>query len=85
MEYLISDHGKAELLRRGISGDLLEDVLRQPEQVIEVRAGRKVLQSRVTQDGKQYLLRVVVDSEGSRATVVTAYRTKKIGKYWRIQ
>jgi hypothetical protein len=33
--------------------------------------------------GKIYLLRAIVAVDADPATVVTVYRTSKIGKYWR--
>jgi hypothetical protein len=35
--------------------------------------------------GKLQLIRIVVDSGKEGDTVVTVYRTSKIGKYWRAQ
>jgi len=79
----MTSHAIDELRRRDISVELVESVLRQPEQRILVRAGRTVVQSRVVIDGRAYLLRVFVDVDREPAEVVTAYRTSKIDKYWR--
>jgi len=57
-----------------------------PEQhlVDECNERRWVYQSRLpSEDGKMYLLRVVVDEDETRAVIITAYRTSKIEKYWR--
>jgi hypothetical protein len=61
------------------------EVLASPEQVEPVRAGRVVYQSRITIGAppRLYLLRVFVDIDRHPPEVVTAYRTSKIGKYWR--
>jgi hypothetical protein len=48
-----------------------------------VRAGRDILQSRITLSGKRYLLRAFVDVDRHPAEVMTVYRTGKISKYWR--
>ena len=45
--------------------------------------GITCFQSRVDIDGKQYLLRVMVNDSVNPPVVVTAYRTNKIAKYWR--
>ena len=34
------------------------------------------------EDGKMYLLRVVVDEDDLPPVIITAYRTSKIEKYW---
>ena len=45
--------------------------------------GRRIYQSRVRfEDGKMYLLRVVVAEDEHPPVIVTAYRTSKIEKYW---
>jgi hypothetical protein len=62
---------------------LLNGVLRNPEQVVELRPGRVILQSRVQIGANSQLVRVFVDIDMTPAQVVTAYRTSKISKYWR--
>ena len=59
--------------------------LDQPEQRLagDSGTGRWIHQSRLRfEDGKIYLLRVVVDEDERPPVVVTAYRTSKIEKYW---
>jgi hypothetical protein len=70
-------------VRRNISLALLQDVLDRPEQIVDVRQGRKAYQSRHVIDGKTYLVRAIVDIETQPPVVVTVYRTSKIAKYWR--
>ena len=69
---------------RGLGEDFVLAVAQAPEQRIYVRAGREIRQSRVAMppDGTLYLVRVVVDVEQGRETVVTTYRTRRIEKYW---
>jgi hypothetical protein len=69
--------------RRRIEERLVQQVLRGPEQRHAVRSGRDVLQSRIAFAGKTYLLRVVVDVDREPAEVVTVYRTRRVGKYWK--
>jgi hypothetical protein len=66
---------------------MVEAVLNGPEQRVpdESHAGRWIYQSRIRfDDGKLYLLRVVATGE-KPPTVITAYRTSKIEKYWRAE
>jgi hypothetical protein len=59
-------------------------VLQEPQQVIEQPDGKKIYQSQIDfGDGKIFLLRAIVIEFVDYALVVTVYRTKKIGKYWR--
>ncbi len=82
---VLSDHARAEAARRGIDEAIVRTVAEAPEQVLPVRAGREVRQSRVPfpPEGRVYLVRVFVDLATAAETVVTVYRTSKIDKYWR--
>jgi len=58
----------------------VEAVLAAPEQKVPGHSGRLVYQSR---DGR-FLVRVVVETDTDPLEVVTAYRTKNVGKYWQV-
>jgi hypothetical protein len=83
--YVISEHALFEMKRRGLTEEIVRKVLASPEQKIDVRAGRIVLQSRISmgEPAKLYLLRVFADIDRDPVEVVTVYRTSKIDKYWR--
>jgi hypothetical protein len=84
MIFRLSAHAKEELGRRGIALELLERVLEAPQQVIAEREGRKAYQSQVAlEEGRMYLLRVIVLDSVEPGLVVTVYRTSRIEKYWR--
>jgi hypothetical protein len=88
MDFRLSPHAEWEMTRRGIPPKLVQAVMDQPEQrlVDESRAGRWIYQSRLAfEDGKIYLVRVVVDEEEEPPAIVTAYRTSKIEKYWSVE
>lgn len=75
------------MTRRGIPLALVQAVADNPEQrvVDESHPGRWIRQSRLRfEDGKMYLLRVVMDEEEQPPVIFTAYRTSKIEKYWRV-
>jgi Domain of unknown function (DUF4258) len=84
-DYVLTDHALFEMKRRGLGEAAVRRILAAPDQRIEVREGRVVLQARLTEGEppKPYLLRVFVDVDRSPAEVVTVYRTSKIVKYWR--
>ena len=87
MDFRLSPHAEWEMARRGIRRELVEAVMDQPEQRLldESRAGRWIYQSRLAfEDGKIYLVRVVVDEDEEPPAIVTAYRTSKIEKYWSV-
>lgn len=74
-----------EMTRRNIGSEIVEKVLAAPNQRESVRAGRDIFQSKIEVGGKSYLIRVFVDVDQTPAQVVTAYRTSKIEKYWRLE
>ena len=84
---VLTDHAIAEARRRGIAEETILEVATTPEQRLPVRPGREVRQARVadTASGKLQLVRVFVDLGDDGETVVTAYRTSKLRKYWREQ
>ena len=84
-EFILTSHAASQLRRRGITEDLIRQVLAHPEQQLAVRVGRVVLQSRLLlpPGPKQYLVRVFADVDRRPAEVVTAYKTSKIVKYWK--
>ena len=83
--YSISDHARFEMNRRGLAEEVVLSVLDAPEQRLQVRPGRIVLQSRISMGSpaKTYLIRVFVDLDTDPPEVVTVYRTSKVAKYWR--
>lgn len=87
MDFRMSRHAEWEIARRGIAPEVIRHVLSAPEQRIgdDSDAGLFVYQSRIPSgDGAIYLVRVVVAEDRVPPVVVTAYRTSKIAKYWRV-
>ncbi|MFQ5880984.1 MAG: DUF4258 domain-containing protein [Candidatus Methylomirabilales bacterium] len=82
---MITEHARFEMDRRGITEEQVRTVLGTPQQIIEVRPGRQVYQSRMTigRPPREHLLRVFVDTDRQPAEVVTAYVTSRVEKYWR--
>jgi len=61
MKVRLSRHAEKEMNRRGIPLDLVESLLRNPQQVIEQLDGKKVFQSQLDLgSGKIFLLRAIV-------------------------
>jgi hypothetical protein len=81
------EHAAWEMQRRGISQEVIEKVMSSPEEVFEAKPGRIVLQTRLAigDPRKVYLIRVFVDVDRRPPEVVTAYRTSRIAKYWRVE
>ena len=81
-EFIISEHALTEAQRRSIPLAVLRRVLESPEQIVPAHSGRSAYQAQVELDGVRYLVRAIVEP-GDPLTVITVYRTSKIGKYWR--
>lgn len=79
--YHLTDHAREEAERRGIPIDVIDSVLRSPDQIVNTYSGRKAYQSQITITGRLYLVRIIVE-EANPLIVVTVYRTSRIDKYW---
>ena len=79
-----TEHARAEALRRGITEETALRVAQTPEQRLAGRSGREIRQSRVLDvvSGKLHLVRVIVEVHDGEETIVTVYRSSKVGKYW---
>ena len=62
----------------------VRSVLASPEQVLEARPHRMILQSRVRMGSTAQLIRVFVDIDRTPEEVVTVYLTSRISKYWEV-
>ena len=83
MSFELSTHVYERLELRKISEADLLRVLNSPEQVLTQADGTKVYQSRLTINGKVYLLRAFVNDAVEHNRVKSVYRTSQIKKYWR--
>jgi hypothetical protein len=83
--YILTDHARQAMQRRGITELDVAIALGAPEQREEIRQGRCVYQSTVALDASQriYLIRIFVDIACDPPEVVTVYLTSKIQRYWR--
>ena len=84
MRARLTHHALEQMARRGLPTAMVEAVLQEPEQVVDETPGRQARQSRILfPDGRTRLVRVIVDVTDHPPTVVTAYATSRIAKYWR--
>jgi hypothetical protein len=84
MRFQVSKHALEEMKHRELPKALIENILKDPQQIVDEYGNRKAFQSIIKfETGKDYLVRVIVNDNEDPAIVVTAYRTTKISKYWR--
>lgn len=83
-EFRLTHHAREEMARRQIAEEIVVGIMGDPEQIVEERSGRKAYQSRIEMNGKQYLVRLIVEDQEEPNVVVTLYRTSNVAKYWRL-
>jgi len=80
---VFAPHALQEMERRGLSVVDVRAVLAFPPRVHHVREGRVVIMALFDPTARsQFVMRVFVDIDRARPVVVTAYRSRKIKKYW---
>lgn len=73
-----SNHAKEESLRRKISKKIIEEIVNDPEQILELEDDIIIYQSIIEFDNeKKYLVRVVVSKSKIPRTIITVYKTSK--------
>ncbi len=71
--FRISEHAKAEMGRRNVPPDLVDEVMTNPQQIIPAAGGRKSYQSKTDfGEGRIMSLRAIVDESVDPRVVVTA-------------
>ncbi|MCK4385429.1 MAG: DUF4258 domain-containing protein [candidate division Zixibacteria bacterium] len=81
----LTEHAKFEIKRRRINEKLVQEVVRNPTQVIGLKSGRQVCQTKYFDEftKKAMLLRVIIEETTGGIKIITAYKTSKLGKYWK--
>lgn len=72
-----------KLVKRGIKREWVEDAVIKPIQVVEGYGGRKVAHKKIVVAGKEYLLRIVYEDTENMYTIVMAYLTSDVSRYWK--
>ena len=84
MRFRFLRHAEREMMRRAIPKDLVESLLRNPQQRVREAGCKWIYQSQVEFGrGRMYLVRAVGAEDEDPPVVVTVYRTSRIEKYWR--
>jgi hypothetical protein len=81
MDYKFSKHAEERIAQRGLSKDLVREVVNQPDCIITLDSKLLIYQRAVRQNEKEYLYRVFVNPEMDPNLIVTVYRTSKLEKY----
>ena len=81
-KFELSLHVIEQMKIRGVSEEIIFEVLENPDKIDFESEGQLIYQKIVLFDGlKQYLVRVFVNSDKIPNLVKTVYRTSKLSKY----
>lgn len=84
MNFILSHHAEEKIIQRQISLKTLQEILNNPEQILE-EDGLKVYQGTfVAINNKTYLLRIYINDLVEPQKIVTLYVTSKVKKYRRL-
>lgn len=83
-EIRISKHAQEQMDERGISEEMVLEIIASPQQSIPDGTEKMIYQSikYFEKDNKEFLVRVFVNIIKQPNLVITVYRTSKIEKYW---
>ncbi|MEO5572490.1 MAG: DUF4258 domain-containing protein [Bacteroidia bacterium] len=82
MNFIFSKHALEQMKLRNISNDVVEDILKNPGQIMQ-EDGRKIYQSIITsKEEETYLIRIFVTANELPHKIITVYKTSKIKKYY---
>ena len=81
MAFEFSRHAIELMNLRGIPVEVVNTVLENPDKIIFDGIGQIIYQASVLLSGKNYLVRIFVNSEKTPNLVKTVYRTSKLSKY----
>ena len=82
MTFQFSQHALKQMDLRGISREMVDNILLAPEQTVE-QENLIVFQNIIKDSMEQrYLIRVFINFDKTPPLIVTVYRTSKIEKYY---
>jgi uncharacterized protein YpmB len=81
MNFEFSKHALEQMRERRINIAIAEKILTSPDQIL-TENDKKIYQSIVGMEGKNYLIRIFVNNLKQPNLVITVYKTSKISKYY---
>lgn len=81
-KFIFSKHSIEQMGNRNISKEIALKILEDPKEII-FENEQTIYQSIIPFDnGKEYLVRIIVNSMKNPKTVITVYKTSKLKKYY---
>ena len=81
MDYIFSNHAEEQFALRGISLDMVKQIMVDPDRVIDEEPCKQIYQSVILEYHKKHLYRIFVNICKTPAVIITGYKTSKIEKY----
>ncbi|MCA2640319.1 DUF4258 domain-containing protein [Microcystis sp. M087S2] len=81
MNFILSPHAEEKIIQRQISLKILQDILNNPEQILEEDVLKVYQGTFVAINNKTYLLRIYINDLVEPQKIVTLYVTSKLRKY----
>ncbi len=72
-----------KIQQRKIPQEWVSETIHSPDQIVDGYGGRQVRQKKYYLEGKEMLLRIVVEEDSGKFVVITAYMASQISRYWR--
>ncbi len=82
MRIRITPYAEGSIHSRKLDRQHVMQVAANPEQIAPATGNRFFAQSKYEQEGKTFLLRVLLEEIGDERWIVTVYPTSKVEKYW---
>ena len=84
MSFVFSNHAIEQMKRRGIKREDVEMTMLHPDQILmeEDNPAIATYQSLTNENGRVFLLRIIVNTAKDPNVIVTLYRTSKVQKYY---
>ncbi|MHA1974233.1 MAG: DUF4258 domain-containing protein [Candidatus Hodarchaeales archaeon] len=84
MKIHFTEHAMERINSRNISADQIRDAIAQPDEQYSNSLGRVIHKLLINDDSKEEcLLRVFYKEDNDSITIISAYKTSKIKKYWK--
>jgi hypothetical protein len=86
MEFVFTTHVVAKIAdfaSFGVTKELVIATVNAPEQLVPGSDTSLIAQSRLSHQGKTYLLRIAYQDYGTRRHLITVYVTSQVRRYWK--
>jgi hypothetical protein len=73
MKIIITAHAKERMEKYNVNGEMLNECIENPDNIIESQVNRKIYQKKLN----GYLLRAIVEESKEIKTIITTYKARR--------